>query len=677
MSFIFDNPTLAVVALILGFGFLIFVHELGHFAVAKWVGIRATQFAIGFGQAIVSYRPGLGFHAGGTEKEYIARALDALKEEGKSIDGLDEHARNKMIMEKADALGLGETEYRLNWVPLGGYVKMLGQEDMDPNAQSDDPRAFNKKSVGARAAVISAGVIMNMIFGLIFFVLCFNMGVEFAAPVVGDVAPDMPAATTYARGHEGDPAFRGLQPGDVITHVHGEPIKDMTEVSIATALGKAGRAVPMAIERDGHDKPLVYDIVPVPSEANEGLLSAGIFGADTLVVSADSEGRTAADGTPFADAGLTKGMRVAAVNGESVANYAQYRRAFAALTDADVTLTFAEPDGGRTVEVAAAASPRLDAEPYGFAVPEGSDPPSNLLGLTPAVVIAPSAPDSPAGRAGVEPGDLLARLDTTDWPTREQVKGVVEKIEDDAALSVLRDGETLDLGTLRPRRGMIGVSLRPAFDMLRFGPPLPGSPVARASADRPIPAGSELVAIDGRSVSTWSEAHQAVVNRLDAAPTDEAVAIEFAVRVNLADRPTETHDVELSPTEVSRLREQLAWLPPGGVFYERAMVELKADSPVEAVALGADKTVQFVQQTYMTLLGLIQGTISPKNLRGPVGIVDTGAKISREGLPYFLFFLGLISVNLAVLNFLPIPIVDGGLMVFLIIEKLKGSPASP
>ncbi|MEM6459649.1 MAG: site-2 protease family protein, partial [Planctomycetota bacterium] len=672
MSFIFDNPTLAVVALILGFGFLIFVHELGHFAVAKWVGIRATQFAIGFGQAIVSYRPGLGFRAGGTEKEYIAKALDALKAEGKSIDGLDDHARNQLIMEKADALGLGETEYRLNWVPLGGYVKMLGQEDMDPNAQSDDPRAFNKKSVGARAAVISAGVVMNMIFGLIFFVLCFNMGVEFAAPVVGDVDPDMPAATTYARGHDGDPAFRGLQPGDVITHVHGEPIRDMTEVQIATALGKAGRAVPMAVQRDGHDEPLVYDVVPVPSPRNEGLLSAGVFGADTLVVGEDADGRSTADGTPFADAGLTAGMTLKAINGEPVDNYAQYRRAFASLTGPDVTLRYTAPGGGEAVEVAAAATPRLDAEAY-----RADAPAANLLGLTPAVSVTPAGDDSAAGDAGVEAGDLLARLGTTDWPALERVRDVVGGIDGEAPLAVVRGGELLDLGPLRPRGGLIGVTMRPAFDTLRFGPPLPGSPVARAAADRPIPAGSELVAIDGRPVSTWPEAHRAVIDTLAAAPSDAPVTLELAVRVNLKDTPLETHAVELTPAEASRLRGQLAWLPPAGVVYERAMVELKADSPLQAVALGADKTVQFVQQTYMTLLGLIQGTISPKSLRGPVGIVDQGAKISREGLPYFLFFLGLISVNLAVLNFLPIPIVDGGLMVFLIIEKLKGSPASP
>jgi len=69
--------------------------------------------------------------------------------------------------------------------------------------------------------------------------------------------------------------------------------------------------------------------------------------------------------------------------------------------------------------------------------------------------------------------------------------------------------------------------------------------------------------------------------------------------------------------------------------------------------------------------------VGVKNLRGPVGIVDQGAKIAKEGFAYYLFFLGLISVNLAVLNFLPLPIVDGGHMVFLIYEKIAGKPASP
>ena len=108
MSVIFNNPVLAVLALILGFGFLIFVHELGHFAVAKFVGIRATQFAIGFGNAVLAYRKGMGLSFGGTEKRYNTKAIEALQADGVSLDGLDEHKRTQLIMEKALALGTME-----------------------------------------------------------------------------------------------------------------------------------------------------------------------------------------------------------------------------------------------------------------------------------------------------------------------------------------------------------------------------------------------------------------------------------------------------------------------------------------------------------------------------------------------------------------------------------------
>src|SRR4030042_4188181 len=83
----------------------------------------------------------------------------------------------------------------------------------------------------------------------------------------------------------------------------------------------------------------------------------------------------------------------------------------------------------------------------------------------------------------------------------------------------------------------------------------------------------------------------------------------------------------------------------------------------------------FIVQTYITLKGLIMRTISPKGLMGPVGIIAASSRIiaEREFIMYF-YFMGLISACLAVVNFLPVPILDGGLVVMLIIEKIKGSP---
>ena len=106
-----------IVLLILGFGFVVFWHELGHFIAAKWAGVKVEQFAIGFGHAICSWRQGMGWRWGSSGKEY-----------------------EQMLRSDFAGAKVGETEYRLNWLPLGGYVKMLGQDDLKPGAVSDDPR---------------------------------------------------------------------------------------------------------------------------------------------------------------------------------------------------------------------------------------------------------------------------------------------------------------------------------------------------------------------------------------------------------------------------------------------------------------------------------------------------------------------------------------------------------
>src|SRR6204780_4836028 len=111
-----------------GLGFVIFIHELGHFLLAKWNGVKVEKFSIGFGATIFGFRR-------------------------------------------------GETEYVLAAIPLGGFVKMLGEGPEDQENKSTDPRAYPNKSVGARMAIISAGVIMNVLMGLACFVLAYGIGI--------------------------------------------------------------------------------------------------------------------------------------------------------------------------------------------------------------------------------------------------------------------------------------------------------------------------------------------------------------------------------------------------------------------------------------------------------------------------------------------------------------------
>jgi regulator of sigma E protease len=101
----------------------------------------------------------------------------------------------------------------------------------------------------------------------------------------------------------------------------------------------------------------------------------------------------------------------------------------------------------------------------------------------------------------------------------------------------------------------------------------------------------------------------------------------------------------------------------------------RADGTFDAMKIGTRKTVEFIAQTYMTIKGLIVGSVSPKSLMGPVGMIAASSKIIAEkNYIHYLNFMGIISACLAVMNFLPLPILDGGLVLMLIIEKIKGSP---
>jgi regulator of sigma E protease len=92
--------------------------------------------------------------------------------------------------------------------------------------------------------------------------------------------------------------------------------------------------------------------------------------------------------------------------------------------------------------------------------------------------------------------------------------------------------------------------------------------------------------------------------------------------------------------------------------------------------MGAQHTEKFILQVYMTLRGLFIGTVSPTNLHGIVGITKVGYDIQERGHVWLWYVLAMVSVNLAVANFLPLPIVDGGLFLLLILEKIRGKPLS-
>jgi regulator of sigma E protease len=631
------NPLFDIVIpiglIVIGFGFLIFVHELGHFLVAKLVGIKTTQFAIGFGHSLLTWRKGIGFRNGTTEPEY-----------------------EKLLKDGTDPATLGETEYRLNYIPLGGYVKMLGQEDMDPTARSEDPRAFNNKSVSARFAVISAGVIMNLIFGMIFFVVAFMSGVKFPPAIVGGIAPGSPASKAYAQGHEDDPAYLGLQLDDQVTHVDGEEIGDMMDLKSATILASPGTPLVMTINRPSEPGVLTYPIVPETNKQS-GLFWIGVNPPTSLKL-----GKIEKD-SPAYQAGLRKGMSITAVNGQPVQTYTQYEAIVSASINRHITITFSDAKTKNNIDISVSTIPLLTSR---------DDAPRNLLGLVPPLKINEVLKKGPSVDVGFQVGDIVASIQNNDWPDFTAfVKVIKDANREPIFITVLRDGQEVKVGPITPnKKNQIGVAIGPATDSNIIGNTLPGSPVNNTN----IMQGSRLTSINGQAVESWADLQQALTQ---IEPKEFPAQVIVGYELNITGNPSEQATITLTAEDAKRIADA-GWLAelPDGLSLMMLQVSVVGDSPMQAVALGFTKTKQFITQTYTLLTRLFQQTVPANVVSGPVGIVHQGTIIAERGWQYLLYFLGLISINLAVINFLPIPITDGGQAIFLAIEKLKGSPVS-
>ncbi|MCJ7779009.1 MAG: site-2 protease family protein [Sedimentisphaerales bacterium] len=148
-----------------GFGAVVIIHEFGHFIFCKLCGIKVEAFSIGYPPTLVGILR--------TEEGWRIRILPRFfAQEDESGD-----VRLSFTIGKK-AHQPGETEYRIGVIPFGGFVKMLGQEDVGPAKASDDPRSFANKPVGARMAVIAAGVVFNAISSLIVFMIVFLIGIN-------------------------------------------------------------------------------------------------------------------------------------------------------------------------------------------------------------------------------------------------------------------------------------------------------------------------------------------------------------------------------------------------------------------------------------------------------------------------------------------------------------------
>lgn len=624
-----------IAILLLGFGFVVFIHELGHFLAAKWVGIKVEQFAVGMGTAICSWRRGMGFTWGSSN-----RKLAELERKGEDLSGF------------------GETEYRLNWVPLGGYVKMLGQEDMNPNATSEDPRSYNRKSVGARMTVISAGVIMNVILAALLFMVLFLYGFNTQPAIIGSLQSASPAQRA------------GMKVGDQVLYYDGKWQHSFDKLRMNTALSGPGEPVSVQVRRNGQDVQLT--LRPEKSGAMElNLLGIGVRpmhlmeGLNPKIVKVDT-----ARVKP--ESHVLPGDVVVAVEGVEIKQgdpkgYVEFEHHVQASKGKPVRLSVRDKDG-KTREVIAEV--RFD-EMFAGA-------PFDIAGMQPRAVVKSVQSGVPI-EGKLQPGDVILsmsvnsdkanNLSRDDLIKRIREAGQMERRVD---FTVERAGKIVDVQgvvpdvTTAPKKKGLGIDLNHEDKPVVAGL-LENSPAAGAS----VPRGTLITHVGGKPVASWGEVLDLLKKSNDSAEltlvANDPVSGKPMAPQKRTLRLSDEHQAQLAGIRYRHTLQE---------FLRDLIEERQTDNPLVALGWGALETRDLLLQFYVTLHRLMQRSVSMDNLTGPIGIVHMGTIFAGRGFDWLIWFLAMISANLAVVNFLPIPIMDGGHFVFLLLEKLTGRPPS-
>jgi regulator of sigma E protease len=676
------SSILNVLLIAFGFGFVIFFHELGHFLAAKWADVKVEQFAVGFGQALLAWRKGLGARWGSTQPEYQQRLTDYVKEHrlaprnGDAGKSTDEHVNYDETLDPtplelaraAAALPISETEYRLNWIPLGGYVKMLGQDDLRPGASVSDPRAYNNVPISKRMVIVSAGVVMNVILAAIGFIIIFRIGYKVTPAVVGTVLPGSPAQHAY-KIVDDKQVVCGLAPGDHILYLNNKYQSDFTKISLNTVLLDEHQAVPIYVRHiDGTTDHLMVE--PAKSEGAGDFLMMGVTPPSEL------RGPDATDDVPAYDANLeTPETRVIGV-GDVITQIAgqdvkpdEFWKLDAAIQAAGgkpIPVTITQSDGKtRQAMLTPHFLPRFGKAPVDFA---------GLL-MRPTVQFVGSS--SPV-KGKIKPGDVIVAFAETATggkaiasPTTDELMTAVNDAGQRSIpvnITVERGGERvvvndIKLQRIAPDRYGMGIGL--AVD--EEHPIVSGTLEKSPAADAGIPRGATITSIDGLPVSNWFDVYGVMRNLTPHEPVTLTALVDKTQKTFTLGQLSEDQIADITDNRLDVTSAALR--PAEGIR--------KTDSLVTAIAWGVGETRDAVLQVYQTIRAMVHGSISVKEVSGPVGIVAVAYKVAQAGMLHLIWFLSIISANLAVMNFLPIPIVDGGLMTFLIIEKIKGSPISP
>jgi len=513
-----QNIWYMVIPFILLLGILVFVHELGHFLVARLCGVKVEVFSLGFGKKLFQYKH-------------------------------------------------GDTNYCLSMIPLGGYVKMFGEQPGD-NSISEELKSvsFTHKTVYQRIAIVLAGPLMNLLFAIFVFGLVSYLGEDKRPARVGDLA------------HQSTAYQSGIRPGDLILTVSGKPVKIWDEVQ-AELNKKIDQNIEMEIQTlEGNVKSIS---APVSSIENPNpLASSKVIGTiEGLDFLSKSSVIAVTESSLFSSVGLKTGDRIKSINGSEIRFWRDLESVFSQLQSGE--------QASLEVERLTQDSPMPEILSVNFIKPE-NDQLLNVGIESPELYLAHIFPNSPAQQAGLQVGDRLKTINGVVLSEWQEVLNLIKSYDDTT--------------------GAIQLT------------------VARAGKD-----------------------------------------------INFNILPKKTSHMTQNGKEEKRFTIGIS---PMLSMTTEANLIVKADGIFDAITKGSVKSYDFTVMTLLSFVRMFQGEISPKNVGGVISIGAVASESFKAGFNYFLQIMGIISISLFVLNLLPIPVLDGGHLVFYTVEMIKGSPLS-
>jgi regulator of sigma E protease len=571
---------------VIGIGFMIFIHELGHFFAAKWAGVRVEAFALGFGPKLFGFKR-------------------------------------------------GDTLYKLCLIPLGGFVKMAGEnpgEDL-----TGAPDELPSKTPFQRMVIFGAGVFMNFLFAFLTFPIIFAIGVPFVDPAVG--ASD-----------DGGPAWKsGLRPGDKFLEINDNTIYEFHDILLNIALSNRDTAS-VLLERDG--RKLVQEIVPEKNE-DAGFQQIGISAPAYYEVTVDPEG-------PAARAGMRTGDRIITIDGVDPEEWYDTRTRY---REGEVVITALRPGAPGDEEIT------FRYEPEKKLFPE-----RKLIGIQPRYNLVKGL----RGRllefeGGLREGDAILRIGGRPIYLREDLEAALRKAP--LEFTVLRPGGGSDPETAEETRRRLSFS---------YGDEWRGALLTDLAVEN-FQDTNDVAVTPGRAVWDLGYRGGIVIHALNGEPVDSYRSIVEAIGESDEDtfELSVTRSGEAGGDGAGAAREKLTvtampmdMIDLGLDVVKKPILLTRKLNILDACAAGFNCAVYQVKNCYLTLSRILSRDVDAKNLGGIITIGRATYSFAEMGLARLFFFLAILSINLGFINILPIPILDGGHLMFLVIEKIKGSPVN-